>query len=502
MPGKHITDQQVRLYMSFKQSGHTQTQSAAKAGISERSARRIDQGNYTSQSSKRTWRTREDPLESVWNSVLVPLLEANPVLSPITLFDFLCDHYPGQFDETIRRTLQRRVKDWKLVHGPEKEVMFRQTKQPGRLGLSDFTVLKGITITLEGKEFSHRLYHYRLSYSGWRYVKVVLGGESFAALSAGLQEALWRSGGVPEEHRTDSLSAAYKNQVEKEELTEQYTALCRHYGIRPTRNNPGLSHENGAIEAPHGHLKRRIEQALMFRGSNNFANLDAYQHFIDEIVAKLNRQCHSRFQEERPLLQPLPKRRTHEYLQQHVVVSSSCTIVIKRVVYTVPSRLIGQRLCVHIYDERLELYCGHQRVYKLKRQYANKYERKRCVNYRHVIGSLVRKPQAFRYSQLRDDLLPSEDYRLIWRHVDEQLDAQSACRYIVKLLHFAAEYDCEQALGRYVLSQLEHHTLPSEKDYRQRFMPQYLPHPNVHSEQHNLKDYDLLLETARESAHG
>jgi hypothetical protein len=106
--------------------------------------------------------------------------------------------------------------------------MFRQVQEPGRQGLSDFTELKGIAVAIGGVPLAHRLYHFRLAYSGWSHVKVVLGGESFSALAEGLQEALWRLGGAPAEHRTDSLSAAYKAQ---DDLTERYEGLCAHYPI-------------------------------------------------------------------------------------------------------------------------------------------------------------------------------------------------------------------------------------------------------------------------------
>ena len=274
MPGKRITDQQIRLYMNERKQGHTQIAAAAKAAIAERTARRIDTGQLTTEvTEKRHWRTRKDPLTDVWAQVLVPLLENNPALLPATLFDYLCDNYPGRYDNKILRTLQRRIKSWKAKYGPAKDVMFRQIKVPGRLGLSDFTWLKDATITLDGVVFKHLLYHYRLAFSGWCYVKVNCGGESYTALSTGLQNAFWRSGGVPLEHRTDSLSAAYINQAEKEKLTERYQDLCRHYGVNATRNTPGLSHENGAIESPHGHLKRRICQALLLRGSDDFKSL-------------------------------------------------------------------------------------------------------------------------------------------------------------------------------------------------------------------------------------
>ena len=228
------------------------------------------------------------------------------------------------------------------------------------------------------------------------------------------------------------------NQAEKEKLTVRYEDLCRHYGVKATRNTPGLSHENGAIESPHGHLKRRIVQALLLRGSNDFATLEAYQLFIDGIVSKINQRCSSRHKEEVAVLQKLPKRRTHDFAEHRVLISSTSSFDLKRVTYTVPSRFVGERLYVQLHDERLVLFHGHEQVLVLPRVYANKKQRARRVNYKHVIDALARKPQAFRHSQLRDDLLPTPDYKLIWEYVDESLAAYDACRYIVRLLYLAA----------------------------------------------------------------
>ena len=497
MSGKPITDQQIRLYMKQRKQGRTQVVAAAKAGLSERSARRIDHGELTPQPRlKRHWRTREDPLADVWQRVLVPMLEQNPSLLPMTLFEYLYDNYPGQYDETIQRTLQRRIKAWKAQYGPAKEVIFRQTKEPGRLGISDFTQIKDFTITIQDQAFKHLLYHYRLPFSSWCYVKVICGGESYTALSTGLQDALWRSGGVPQEHRTDSLSAAFNNLAEKEQLTVRYHDLCRHYGLKATRNNPGVSHENGAIESPHGHLKRRIRQALLIRGSHEFASLEDYQGFIDGVVSKINQRCHSRFQQERACLKSLPKRRTHDYAEHRVLISSSSTFDLKRVTYTVPSRFIGERLYIQLFDQQLKLFHGHAWVLDLPRVYAPSKQRGRCVNYRHVIDSLVRKPQAFRYSQLRDDLLPSPDYQRIWHYVDETLPCHKACRYIVRLLHLAATQQCESALGRYVLKAIDLGGLPSELKCRQQFSAETRVIPIISSQQHRLDAYDQLLEFA------
>ncbi len=114
----------------------------------------------------------------------------------------------------------------------------------------------------------------------------------------------------------------------------------------------------------------------------------------------------------------------------------------------VPSRFVGERLYVQSHDERLVLFHGHEQVMVLPRVRANKKQRGRCVNYKHVIDALARKPQAFRYSQLSDDLLPSPDYKLIWQHVDESLPAHDACRYIVRLLHLVANEELPMRIAK------------------------------------------------------
>jgi hypothetical protein len=225
------------------------------------------------------------------------------------------------------------------------------------------------------------------------------------------QDAFWQSSGVPKEHRSDSLSAAFNNSGGKELLTKNYNQLCKHYGVTPSRNNPGKSHENGAIESPHGHFKRKLEQALLLKGNTDFASIGDYQKFIDLIIRKINKACQARFIEEQQYLLPLPQRRTHDYLEHYVRVTSSSTINIRRTTYSVPSRLIGEKLRVHLYDDNLKIYSGHIHLLTLKRVYVGKNRNGRLIDYQHVIHSLIRKPGAFRYSKIRDNLLPSEDYK-------------------------------------------------------------------------------------------
>jgi hypothetical protein len=423
----------------------------------------------------------------------VPLLEETPALLPITLFDVLLEKAPDRIEQSHLRTLQRRVKKWRAEHGPEQEVMFQQRHSPGDMGISDYTWMNKLNITLANEKFEHKLYHYRLVYSGWTYVQICLGGESFESLSSGLQNAFWRSGGVPATHRTDSLSAAFTNKSEKEVLTQRYKKLCKHYAVKATRNNKGIAHENGAIESAHGHLKRKIDQQLILRGSRDFASLNDYETFINRIVSKINRQCKTRFDDERSHLQSLPSRRTNDFSEQHVKVTSSSTINIKRVTYTVPSRLIGSALLVHIYDDRLVLFYGHEETLRLQRVYAQQSRRARRVDYRHVIHSLAKKPNAFRSSMLRDDLIPAGDFTLLWEKLTQEGLSDADCLYMVNLLVLADNNDCEAVLGRYVLNHIERGQQPTIAQCRDYIGTGNVVIPLFTSQQHRLDGYDCLV---------
>lgn len=497
MPGRWITDKQVEIYMESRDIGNTQALSSAKSGISISTGRNIEEGKHKSpQGQERHWRTRHDPLELVWANELEPMLRGLPELQAITLLEYLQKKYPGDYDDKILRTLQRRVKHWRLVEGPQLEVMFRQTHVPGQQCLSDFTKLKRVQITLGGKKFKHILYHFRLCYSKWSDIKVVCGGESFTALAEGLQNALARLGGSPLTHRTDSLSAAFKNLsgATIEDMTASYESLCAHYQMKSSRNNRGRGHENGAVEAAHGHIKRRIEQSLLLRGSTDFAMVEDYQQFIDEVVVAHNKRNAKALAVEKPYLQPLPVVKTMDYTPIQAVVTSSSTIDVRRITYTVPSQLQGQTLQIRLYDNRLECYLGHTQVVTLQRIYpTGKTSRARLIDYRHVIHSLVKKPQAFRYSRLRDDLLPNDDYRKIWRYVDSHMEAKSACRFIVGLLHLAATQDCEAALADAVLTKITLQQVLTLPALQAQFgQVQHTIAPTIEVNQHALQAYDAL----------
>ncbi len=164
--------------------------------------------------SVRHWRTRKDPLQAVWDSMLVPLLKERPALTPTTLLEMLQEKHPGQYPNSLRRTMQRRVREWKLQYGAEQEVMFRQQHQPGLRGCWTSAPTERRSWTIAGKLLAYKLYHFRLEWSHWQLDVGCVARASLLSLAEGLQEALGQLGGVPVEHKTDSLRAAWGRQGE------------------------------------------------------------------------------------------------------------------------------------------------------------------------------------------------------------------------------------------------------------------------------------------------
>lgn len=496
MPGNRITDQQVATYMDNRNDQKTQAFSARDAGISKRSGHDIEHGKRMIK-KERTHRTRPDEFAEVFDKVIVPLLKKGVKGAPF-LLKHLQKLYPGQFLASKLRTLRRRIREWKILHGVSKEVIFLQEHEPGRLAVCDFTHPKEIKVTINGEPYKHKFFHLRLAYSGFSYVQVFGGsGESFEKFADGLNSSLLFIGGLPQVLRTDSLSAAFKNlhKKAKEDLTERFKALIEHYGIEPTRINLGKSHENGSVESPHGHFKRTLKNSLIVRGSNDFASIEDYQSFVTEVVNDRNQDLTKElFKVERLTLKPLPKTVGLAYSEATAVVASTSTIEVRRVTYSVPSNLIGQRLQVRIYANRLEGYLGRNHVVTLPRKIAQKKKRARSINYKHVIGSLIKKPGAFRGCKYRDDLLPDDQYRHIWHYVDKTMERSVASKFMVGLLHLAATQDCEQELAVTVIDLITNNRELSLKKLQDKFTPKNEPIPTIDVSQHTPSSYNSLIE--------
>jgi hypothetical protein len=494
LPGCHITDRQMRLYMSYRET-ETAAIAAAKAGFSATTAYRLEQDRrLPSQKQAPRGRRRRDPLAAVWDSEVVPLLKGLPGLRPVAIFEEICRRHP-EISTGIRRTLERRIRGWRALNGPDRDVIFRQEHPPGRLGLSDFTDMRDFGVSIAGMPLDHRLYHFRLAFSGWEHGHVVLGGESFVALAEGLQNALWALGGAPSQHRSDSLSAAFRNLDDdtRQDQTRRYEALCAHYLMEPTRNNRGVAHENGSIESPHGHLKQAIQDALLLRGSRDFGTLDAYRRFIDEIVGRRNARNAKRLGLERAALQALPARRTTDYEETIVTVTSTSGFTLRKVFYSVPSRLIGHRLRVRLYDDRLECFLGATPLMTMRRGRPHPSGKHgHVVDYRHVIHALRRKPMALLNLVYREQLFPRRPYRRAFEALLAGDSERPACRTMVGLLALAHERACEAELAQAIDIELDAGRLPDLDALCRRFAPNPDGFPEVTVEQVSLHLYDEL----------
>ncbi len=478
--------------MEARAKGDAQSIAAARAGFSERSARNIEKPEHMLKKN-RHWRTRKDPFNDVWETEIVPFLEKQPQLQARTLFEQLQENYPDQYPDGQLRTLERRIRKWRALHGLDKEIIFRQNHPPGWQGISDFTHFLNTEITINGKFLNHILYHFRLPFSGWEYADVVLGGESYTALAEKLQDAIWMVGGAPETHRTDSLSAAYKNlsSKEKDDLTNGYEELCLHYGMEPTRNNKGVSHENGAIESPHRHLKNRIHQALILRGNSDFHSVDEYRNFVRNLNQKHNQRIQKLIREERIHLAPLPIRRTTDFTELRVRVSTSSAINVKSVIYSVPSRLIGMILKIHLFDDRLECFVGGDPVLTLPR--VRNHKKSKSINYRHLIGSLSIKPQSFRNFIWREYLFPTFAFQQAWEILDNALDDRKACREYVAILKQSTSDSREEKINRYLENCLEKGKIPQSNEVLFLFQSSPIKIPDQKKLELDLQEYNLLF---------
>ena len=423
--------------MKLTTAGEPLDTAALKAGMSANTARKYRRsGQLPSEVAAarepRSWRTREDPFVEVWEEVRA-LLEVNPGLQALTLFQELQRRYPGRFQDGQLRTLQRKVKVWRALEGPAKEVFFPQLHAPGELAASDFCHVPGITLC--GQPFPHLLFHFVLTYSNWE-TGTLCSSESFESLAAGLQAALFELGGVPRRHRTDSLSAAVHSLDHPETFTDRYLALLAHYGLDGEHIQPGQAHENGDVEQRHYRFKAALEQALLLRGSQDFESRTAYQRFLRQLFEQLNAGRRERLQEELPVLRPLPAAKLDTVRRLKVKVGPSSTIRVLNNTYSVPSRLIGETVEVRVELEHLDVSYGQRPVERLPRLRGREQFR---IQYRHIIDWLVRKPGAFAGYRYREDLFPTSRFRMAYDALHHTRPLEADREYLQLLLLAARE---------------------------------------------------------------
>ncbi len=455
-----VTDAQVRrLFEEMSKHGRI-GRASMKAGMDRKTGRKYwKAGKVPSQIPiEHTWRTREDPFEADWPDVEL-MLEDAPELEAKALFEHLLEQRPGEYQPGQVRTLQRRVKRWRALCGPDKEVFFPQEHRAGESMQTDFTWATELEITIGGEPFPHMLCHPVLPYSNWEWA-TVCQSESLAALRRGIQEAVFRLGCRPIWHQTDNSTAAThdprrkkkppkpkEGESHKRAFNAEYAALMKYLGMKPRTIQSGKSNQNGDSEALHGVLKRRLEQHLLLRGSRDFESIHEYELWLWDTLEKANQLRSKRLAEELAVMRPLQVRRLPDYTEERVGVSPWSTIRVKQNTYSVPSRLIGERVAVRLYEDRLEIRYAGQVQLSVERLLGRNGHK---INYRHVIWSLVRKPGAFDQYRYREDLFPTIVFRRAYDVLAEACETtrRTDIEYL-RILHLAAstmESEVEAAL--------------------------------------------------------
>jgi hypothetical protein len=441
---KPVSDAQARKLMEEMTKHGKIGLAAMKAGMDRKTARKyVAAGKLPSEmTGQREWRTREDPFEEHWPEV-EGLVRETPALEAKTLFEVLTTKYPDRYEAGQLRTLQRRVRLWRATQGPDRAVTFAQLHRPGEAAQTDFTSTSELGVTIAGQLFVHLLCVFVLPFSNWLWATVCLS-ESMAALRKGVQRALFQLGRLPRYHQTDNSTAATHRIPDgkkvffedgKRPFNDDYLALMRHFGMTPRTTTVGAKEQNGDVESENGALKRRLEQLLLLRGSRDFADVAAWQSFIDAAVRTRNAGRKSRVGEDLAAMRELNVAKLPEYIEEDVMVSEWSTIRVKKCAYSVPSRLMGQVLRARVYEDRIEAYFGNAIQLACERLVGRNQHR---IDYRHVIWSLVRKPGAFARYVYREEMFPSLVFRRAYDAIQAPHHGTKGDLEYLRILHLAA----------------------------------------------------------------
>jgi len=383
------------------------------------------------------------------------------------------------------------VKLWRALKGPGNEVFFPQVYKPGEWCESDFTRMKPLGITINGVPFIHMLYHFVLCYSNWE-TGTVCFSESYESLSTGLQNALWKLGGVAKYHRTDNLTSAVNKVGNPEVFTDNYRGLAKHYGFESQKIQPRCPNENGDIEKRHHCFKKAVDQALMLRGSRDFASRDEYEQFLAKLFDQLNSGRSKRLKEELAVLGRLPRKRHDDYTQIECKVTRFSTIRVLKNSYSLHSRLIGERVKARIYADHIEVWYAQRSIDVLPRLRG---ESGHYINYRHIIDWLVRKPGAFKNYRYKDDLFPTSQFRIAYDLLCSQHGSKQGNKHYLKILKLAAKKSetlVNESLRFLVQRGDEIDSKTVEAMVESDLRPPAVT--DVHVEQVDLSIYDELLE--------
>lgn len=411
--------------------------SSMKAGMDRKTGSKYIKCGKAPSEQKRphTWRTRPDPFADV-REELYGLLDDADDLEALTIFQYFQEKYPGKFHDGQLRTIERRIKEWKMERGKSQLLSIPQEHEPGKLMQLDWTSMNELHITIAGEPFKHLLSHAVLTYSNWEWAEIAYS-ESFLSLKKCFQSAVFRLGAVPEILQTDNSTTA-THQVcagkKARDFNSSYVSFLEHYGVKPRTTNVNSPDENGDVESAQGHLKRRINQHLLLRGSRNFSTLDEYRNFLINILIKANLNRKEKLKEELHLMRDLPEIRLPEYTEEEKTVSSFGTIRVKKIAYSVPSRLKNCKVRVRIYEDKIMLFTGIKHLLTLNRKTGSGYS----IDYRHVINTLQRKPGAFANCRYKEHLFPQDIFIEAYESLTAKYGERVGDREYLGILNLAA----------------------------------------------------------------
>jgi hypothetical protein len=473
--------------------------SAKQAGVDRKTAQKYIHSQVPPDQLQKphTWRTRPDPLAGVWPQADQMLRDA-PELEAKALFEHFLEQPESGLTSSHLRTFQRRVNHWRATEGPDQEVYFPQRHCPGELMQLDWTHAKELGVTIAGQPLDHLLCHCVLTHSNWQWVKRCQS-ESFLSLVSGLQAALRRLGKKPRHLGTDHSSAAtheIRDGSGPRAYNPDYLDLCEHYGLYPVTINVACPHEHGDVESQNGHLKRRIKQHLLLRGSRDFEHEADYDQFLEAVMEKANKPRLQRLAEDLAAMAPLPPSALSEYQEVDARVGKHSTIRVKKITYSVPSRLIGQRLRVQVHESVLKLYLGRQPILELPRARG---DRGAVINFRDMVGPLLRKPGAFLNYQHREQLYPTVAYRAaLDRLVEDHGQRQGIIEYL-HLLKLAIDHTVEKVEAT-MAAWMAGSKKWSAAEVRASLAPAEVLIPPVSELAPDLTSYDRLLSSPEENS--
>ena len=497
------TDAQVRLLMKERNQGKTQEQAAVKANLRSRKtvAKYEKLGKLPSElKDPRTYHTRPDAFSAIWDEVTL-MLEKAPGLEAKTLFEWLQEKYPGDYQENQLRTFQRRIQVWRGLN-QEQLLSLDQVRIPGEMLQTDGTWMNELKITIQSESFNHLLIHSVLPYSNWEWGRIAQS-ESLLSIRLGLQSTLIKLGHVPTYHQTDNSTAATHNfgakarekNLQERGYNEEYLQLLAHYGIQPRATHIHSPNENGDVESSNGKLKTAIDQHLLLRGSRDFESLAAYEAFLHGIMDKRNDGRSTKLAEELAVMQPLVAKPWPLMREKQIKVGNNGILRAGGNGYSLPSSLKSRRVRVRIYEWRIEVWYANKLVETLPRLTGlNRYH----INYRHLIGSLLRKPGGFRHYRHRDDLFPQTPFRLAWEVLNKHLPPRKADLSYLRILKLAADGQ-ENDVAAALKLLLESEEKWDDKNVAELISPTLQAPPPLAEQSVELTAYDQLL--TQEYAH-